>query len=264
MKFYFSGIDSRKTYALLEKAGVRFILVDQFDVRNIPVGRKGVMLDSGAYRAWKNSWTLSMEFYAETARAFGPFEQITTLDVFGDNRASYENWARLKCDHGLVTMPVWFFSEKEEDLKLLHNYSLWSNIVGIGGLVPAMRAKDTEMLEGLDRLCSLYPNRFHIFGLNWLHAFKILRDKIYSADSSKWLDGARYRHLIYFDRASDELVQTKSDLSREQLCVLNAMNIEAYVNGLPEPLPEDQRPKWSEQPRSRRYLIDRNRKFSPK
>lgn len=262
MKFYFSGIDSPKTYAMLEKSGVRFVLVDQFDVRHVPGKRQGVMLDSGAYRAWKNGWTLSLEFYAETARRFGPFEQITTLDVFGDNRASYENWARLKCDHKLVTMPVWFFSENEEDKKLLHNYSLWSSVVGIGGLVPAMRAKDAEMLDGLDRLCSLYPKRFHIFGLNWLHALKVLRDKIYSADSSKWLDGARYRHLIYFDRDFDELVQTKSPLSREELCIRNAMNIETYVAGLTAPLPADQRPDWSAAPRTRRYRLDRNRKFA--
>lgn len=261
MKFYFSGIDSPKTYAMLEKAGVRFVLVDQFNVGNIPAGRSGAMLDSGAYRAWKNGWTLSLEFYAETARRFGPFEQITTLDVFGDNQASFENWVRLKCDHRLVTMPVWFFSEKAEDLKLLHSYSLWSNIVGIGGLVPAMRAKNGEMLDELDRLCSLYPKRFHIFGLNWLHALKVLRDKVYSADSSKWLDGARYRHLIYFDRDASELVQTRSSLSREELCVRNAMNIEAYVAGLPAPLPEDQRPEWGEKPRTRRYIIDKNRKF---
>ena len=68
MKFYFSGIDGAKTYALLERAGVRHVLVDQFDVRHIPRGRPGTMLDSGAYRAWKRNWTLDLAFYAEIAR----------------------------------------------------------------------------------------------------------------------------------------------------------------------------------------------------
>lgn len=261
MKFFFSGIDSVKTYALLEKAGVRFVLVDQFDVGNVPRCRAGTMLDSGAYRAWKNGWTLSLGFYAEITREFSPFDQITTLDVFGNNQATYENWMRLRCDHNLVAMPVWFFSDNAEDEKLLHKYMLWSNTVGIGGLVPKMRAKDQEMLQNLDYLCSLYPKRFHIFGLNWLHAIKVLKHKIFSADSSKWLDGARYRHLIYFDSSLNELVQTKSSLSREEICILNAMNIEAYILGLPGPLPEEQRPKWSERAKTRRYVINRNRKF---
>jgi hypothetical protein len=88
MKFYFSGINSRKTYSMLEKAGVHFFLVDQFDVRNTPHGREGTMLDSGSYLAWKNGWTLSLEFYAETARNFGPFEKLNTLGAFCDNQAS--------------------------------------------------------------------------------------------------------------------------------------------------------------------------------
>ena len=73
-----------------------------------------------------------------------------------------------------------------------------------------MRAKGRKMLERLDHLCSLCPKRFHIFGPNRLYPLKILRDKICSADSSKQLDGARCRHLIYFEPAFGEPVQSRA------------------------------------------------------
>ena len=260
MNFYFSGIDGAKTYALLEMAGVRHVPVDQFDARQLPRGRPGTMLHSGAYRARKKNWTLDLAFYADIARSFAPFDRVATLDVFGYNQATFEYWVRSRCDHGLIGMPVWFLSGRAGDEKLLHRDRL-SQAVAIGGLVPIMRDKDDAMLAELDRLCSLYPQRFHLFGLNWLHALEILRDKISSADSSKWLDGARYRHLITYDRGTGGLAQTRSTLPREELCVRNAMNIEAFTPGLPEPHPAEQRPRWNENPNTRRYVIDRNRKF---
>jgi len=53
-KLYFSGVASRREFKLLQQAGVKRIMVDPFDLKNIPADWDGeVLLDSGAYRAFK-------------------------------------------------------------------------------------------------------------------------------------------------------------------------------------------------------------------
>ncbi len=65
-RLYFSGVADIKTYDLLLQAGVRRILVDQFDLKNISARRQDTVLDSGAYRAMKARRTLDVPTYAQT------------------------------------------------------------------------------------------------------------------------------------------------------------------------------------------------------
>lgn len=91
------------------------------------------------------------------------------------------------------------------------------------------------MLDELTAICETFPDRLHIFGMNWLRAIELLKDKVYSADSSKWLDGARYSHVIFTNSRTGHLSQAPAKalsltLDRSERCILNARNLEEFVN----------------------------------
>ena len=86
---------------------------------------------------------------------------------------------------------MWHWNDKQ---KTLEKYLDEAEVVGIGGLVTRMRAKDERMLKDLEKLCLKYPNRFHVFGMNWLKTIEILRGVVASADTSKFLDGLTPSH----------------------------------------------------------------------
>jgi hypothetical protein len=234
MNLYFSGIAGHSEYSLLEAAGIRHLLVDQFDLKHVRAGRAHLALDSGAYRAFKKGLNLDLEEYLTFARNHGPFDFAVSLDKIGDPQASRENWERLqrlKSADDPPFIPVFQWRGERDDLK---RYLDEASVVGIGGLVTLMREKDMEMLEQLGELCSVYPNRFHIFGINFLKAIDKLKTLVISGDTSKWLDGGRYGHLIFTNTKNGRLSQAparalKLDLNREERCIKSARNLEDYI-----------------------------------
>ncbi len=247
MKLYFSGVKSGRELTMLELAGVSHILVDQFDAwaSGVLAWDGHVALDSGAYWAFKRKKVLRVEAYRQTVLALGrrrKFDFIVGLDDIGDPWRSKLNWVQL-ADRGVETMPVWQWTAPEKDLEF---YLRRAPVVGIGGLVHLMREKDRAMLEALVHLCELHPGRFHIFGINWLSALNRLQHLAYSGDTSKWLDGARYRVAIFTHSRHQHLAEAPARvlaksmpevaaLDSAQLCVANARNMAMYVGSLPLP-----------------------------
>jgi hypothetical protein len=235
MKFYFSGVSGTSEYRMLDEAKVRHVLVDQFDLPNVPRGREGVALDSGAYRAGKKNLRLNVDDYIRVIRDSGPFDFIVSLDVIGDPASSRDNWEAMK-RAGVRALPVWQWGAAPEDE--LKAYLDEAQVVGIGGLATSMRNKDARMLDELTAICESFPDRLHIFGMNWLRAIELLKDKVYSADSSKWLDGARYSHVIFTNTRTGHLSQAPAKalnltLDRSERCILSARNLEEYISRTP-------------------------------
>ncbi|SRR6266498_4614542 len=235
MKLYFSGISGHSEYKMLKEAGVEHLLVDPVDYQYIPPKRLRVALDSGAYRASKRGYTPDLEKYLAFTRSHGPFDFAVSLDVIRDPKASRENWERIqqlkRINDPTIFIPVFQWGGESDDLK---RYLDEAPVVGIGGLVSLMRNKDEQMLKQLGKLCSTYRSRFHIFGINWLEAIEKLKDLIVSGDSSKWLDAARYRHLIFTNTNTGKLSQAPAEklepnLSREELCIRSARNLEDFT-----------------------------------
>jgi len=234
MKLYFSGIAGRREFEMLETAGVKHLLADQFDLRHVGAGRAHVALDSGAYRASKKGLSLNLQEYLSFARKNGPFDFAVALDKIGDPESSRENWEslrRLKSTDDPPFIPVFQWGGEEDDLK---RYLDEAAVVGIGGLVTLMRDKDMKMLDQLGCVCSIYPNRFHIFGINFLEAIQTLKSLVVSGDTSKWLDGGRYAHLIFKNTRTGRLSQApvkalKLDLNREERCIESALNLEDFI-----------------------------------
>lgn len=231
MNFYFSGVSGASEYGMLAAAGVRHLLVDQFDLPNVPRGRDRVALDSGAYRAMKKRLHLRVDDYIRLIRNSGPFDFVMSLGVIGDPASSRDNWEAMRRAN-VSALSVWQWGARADELK---RYSDEAQIVGIGGLATLMRNKDARMLDELTALCESFPDRLHIFGMNWLRAIERLKDKVHSADSSKWLDGARYSHVIFTNTKTGQLSQAPAKalnltLDRSERCILSARNLEEYVS----------------------------------
>lgn len=227
---------------MLRAAGVTRILVDPFDLRHVNHWPGRVALDSGAYRSFKKNISIDLADYCNIIDAYDPvydFDFTVALDAIGNPKRTMINWKSLR--NRPKMMPVWQWNAKADHLR---KYLDSAPVVGIGGLVPLMRSKDERMLEKLLRLCHRYPRRFHLLGMNWLKCFNELGDLVVSADTSKFLDGARYGHLIFTNTKTGLLSQcparvlVASGHARPELledrtlrCIENARNMEAFCKG---------------------------------
>lgn len=204
MKLYFSGIASVQERQVLEAAGVSQVLVDPEDFWVVEDWAGQRILDSGAYRALKTTGLPpDVMLLHQLDRAYR-FDYVVGPDVIGDPHATKVNWIRFWPSANNTVIPTWHWGEPGG---FLQDYLLYAPVVGIGGLVPLMRAKDEKMLAELVPLCRAHPGRFHIFGLNWLKAIQQLKPYAFSADTSKFIDGARYGHIIFVHTKTGNLQQ---------------------------------------------------------
>lgn len=244
MKFYFSGIKDVKTFALLEAAKVKNILTDTTDARNIPFNRRIGILDSGAYRCFKKGLEIDLRVYlAHVATLEARCDLITHPDVIGNHRQTFINWQAVK-DAPLIRdrlIPVWQWNAPKVHLE---EFLKESKIVGIGGLAKIFHDDKTkeekrlreETLDALLELCVKYPQRFHIFGLNYLKAVEKLAPFALSGDSSNWLRGRKkglviFRHTGngHLSQAPRKFIREYKELSPDEVCIESARNIENFL-----------------------------------
>lgn len=168
-------------------------------------------MDSGTYRAYKNNIPLP-----EIPE--GSWDFVVAPDVIGDPEASREVWLK-----NTNRVPVWHWGESK---KLLRWYlEQTDGLVGTGGCVQLMHKRSGALWHGLYKICRQHPGRFHVFGANWLDLLSRIAPYIASADTSKWLDGARYGEVV--DR---DLRPKKSGADRKDRCLNYAATINQVFN----------------------------------
>lgn len=245
MDFYFSGIAGRQEFEMLAAAGVKNLLVDHADARHIPFPRRIEMLDSGAYRSFKLGVDLTVEDFLQTAKTLARrADSIVAPDCIGNPAKTFRRWQRIKAEIAHKRLiPVWEWASPR---KYLEAYLSEAKIVGIGGIARIMRAggktkeetklRDTVTNE-LFELCREFPQRFHVFGLNYLKAIETLAPWARSADSSNWLRGGRYGYVIFKHTKNNHLTQAPAkfipeykNLDRAGRCIASARNIESFLN----------------------------------
>jgi hypothetical protein len=230
MKLYFSGLASTTEAAWLRAAAVDHVLADPKDFDNTR-GLTHIALDSGAYRAFKSGQPLDIEAYQRLALFVGgALDFHVQPDVIGDPQASHQHWLTYR-QPGMI--PVWPWGSDEG---LLRDYLDQSEIVGIGGLVPLMRAQDMPMFRALKKLAEKHPGRFHVFGANWCKVINELLPLFHSIDTSKWLDACRYGSVLFIHTRTGKLHNAPasrlglSHLSRAERAILSATNMNDYCN----------------------------------
>lgn len=125
-----------------------------------------VLLDSGAFVAWRTGQARDLRRYVEVCRALSPLvDAYASLDVIGDHAATLANHVAM-LDAGLDPVPTYHCGEPEEALMSI--LALGPRYIGLGGLVGRSRG---ERQAWLDRTWSLmvhhahWPFRVHGWGV---------------------------------------------------------------------------------------------------
>jgi hypothetical protein len=164
--------------------------------------RPRVIVDSGAFTAWSTGAAIKLEDYVTWATGFrerwahkmGSLVFLT-LDVIGDQAATWRNTTRIK-RLGLDVIPVVTFGA---DLKHLDR-ALAAPYFALGGLVPYLKSSQRKRLEWWLDLCfarvmrhrdktGVMP-RVHLLGVTtkWV----VDRYPAYTTDSSSWVSPLRF------------------------------------------------------------------------
>lgn len=260
MKLYFSGCAGTSERDMLVAAGVRDYLCDPTDYPNLPADRDSFAVDSGAYRAWKAGVELDINLWLETCQRVKEEPDFRIMpDVLGDWQATWARW-RIVCEQGINCAPVWQWGAPMDTLDDLVS---GNEIVCLGGLVPAMRAKDEKVLTEVTAICKDYGQRLHFLGLNWLRAMHQLMPLLKSADTSKWLDGGRYGSVFVPgpDGCLEQMHKTgagRQAATREELCIDCARAMNDWVHGRLQAAPKREPDRIYVLGPARQYTPNRN------
>ena len=105
-----------------------------------------VMLDSGAFSAWRKGAIIDLDEYGGFVKQNEHiFECCINLDVIGDGRASYENWMHLR-RQGINTIPVYHVGTDESYLK---KYLRKTDYICVGAVA---KMSSVQRMQGLDRI----------------------------------------------------------------------------------------------------------------
>jgi len=234
VRIYFSGISSADELEILKLAGTSCFLADIFDYARIAQLPGPKILDSGAWANFRQGKELpSIPDYISFAQESG-CEWFLQQDIFGDPRATWENWLRMQ--HAPKCIPVYQWSGDRALLQAMIE-TAGERPIAIGGLVPQMRAHDEAMLAEVLALCAQYPNRFHILGIAWVKAMEVLRWVARSGDTAKFMVGGRRAAVVFVNTDTGRLMEAPyqvlpfaKEWDRRQRCVQSARTLEQYFN----------------------------------
>ena len=132
------------------------------EVRDISAASPSLMIDSGAFTAWRKGLSIDMSAYTDWLLTKAPkFETAIALDVIGDADASVANWNKMRAMlQGVRLMPVWHEGDPHEHLL---EYTKHAEIVGIGRIEG--RRSETKTLALYDDAFNHCPtSKFHALG----------------------------------------------------------------------------------------------------
>lgn len=180
---------------------------------------KKLFLDSGAFSAFTLGKTINIAEYCDfIKRNQSLLEVYAGLDVIGDFQKSRTNQEWMEAQ-GLSPLPCFHFKSPLQELKrMCEKY----DYIALGGLVP-LALKQKTMTVWLDNCFSIikhyWPKKIHGFGLNSFDMWT--RYPFYSVDSTSWLMGGKFRHIIKFN-GEKILSYSKKNITTKSLEVMNA------------------------------------------
>lgn len=161
-----------------------------------------VLIDSGAYTAWKTGRQIQLDDYCRFLESLRiPAWRYFSLDVIGDPGATMRNYETM-LKRGFNPIPI---LTRGEDFSTLEDFYKTSDMVGLGGVAGADSASYVWVRQVMERVAG---RKAHILGFTSLNWVKYLRP--YSCDSSSWLSAARYgTAYIYAGNGTMKMVPKK-------------------------------------------------------
>lgn len=155
---------------------------------------KNIFLDSGAFSAKNKGIDISIVNYGNFILLHkDSLEYYSNLDVIGDSKQTAKNQERLE-SIGLSPVPVFHWGE---DILILKKLCEQYNYVSIGNTVPIKpKTKLAEQIVSALNYVNYNMTRIHLFGFSSFPGMILLKDYIYSVDSTTWRIRARFKECL--------------------------------------------------------------------
>ena len=166
------------------------------------------LLDSGAFTAWKAGSAIRLDDYCTFIERLPnkPWRYFT-LDVIGDPDATQRNYDIMR-ERGFDPIPI---ITRGAELSDIDRFYETTDLVGLGGVTDS----DTASYAWVKAVMAhIADRRAHILGFTSMDWLKYL--KPYSADSSSWLQAARYgMSTVYFGHGRFRRI-SRSDVQKAE------------------------------------------------
>ncbi len=183
-----------------------------------------VVLDSGAFTAWKAGKPIALDDYCRFIEGL-PMKpwRYFTLDVIGDPEGSMRNYQTM-LQRGFKPVPIF---TRGEDASVLDDYYKTSDLVGIGGLVGTQDNKG--FVNGIMKRVA--GRKVHWLGFTNIEYLKFY--KPYMCDSSSWESGGRFASIrLYMGNGRYVSIKKSDFLGRPAADVLDrikALGFDPYA-----------------------------------
>jgi hypothetical protein len=208
---------------------------------NLPKVR--LLVDSGAFTAWKAGKIISVDDYCKFIEGlpFFPWRYFT-LDVIGNAEKTLRNY-QIMLNRGFKPIPIF---TRGEHPSIIEEYYKTSDVVGIGGLVGTQGNKG--FIKGIMKVIG--DRKVHWLGFN--EANFIAHYRPFMCDSSSWSSSFRYASAKVYDRAGRWIPFTKKDFAEKPDQVLLDLIRDHDV----DPLRLAKNMEWSNGNREKEFAIE--------
>jgi len=198
MKMYFAGAENGQFYPLLLKNGVKSLLASayylDYDVIPEPLQHCDLLMDSGGFTARMHGKTIDVAKYADFLNR-NKIKLAFNLDT-NDVDETLKNQDYLEQNTQTKILPVYHFSDYQDPnhRDLIYEYIKKHDFIALGG-VAGLRLPPEKQFVFLDFVFALTKDKIKIHGLGQAAMKLHRRYPYYSADSTSWLAGGKFRSL---------------------------------------------------------------------
>jgi hypothetical protein len=192
---YYAGVDSNpKDIADAYASGARHFMLSFYYAKKHTTSIKllrqlgaHIMLDSGAFSAWKTGGVLDIyEYVAYIKRSH--IGKYVVLDVVGDPEATAANQVIMEND-GLYPIPVFHINS---DMSILDELAAKYRYIALGGTVGKSRTEREIFFDEVFERCP--DTLFHGLGMTMTDLMR--KYPWASVDSTTWLTGKKNARLV--------------------------------------------------------------------
>jgi hypothetical protein len=230
MIIYYAGVQNNKRdlYSIVKNGGSHLMLSYHYDKKTsdnqfVRFRKYGlhIMLDSGAYSAWKLGVKIDLDHYMKFIDE-KRISKYISVDVVGDPEKSYINLKYME-KKGYNPIPVFHMGSDVTYLDQLVKEEYYT--IALGGSVGKSRQERRKFFK----LCfEKYPNIFY-HGLGMTDVELMKEFPWFSVDSTTWLIGIKNRQLIT-DQGRITLSEEFSQEERTGLNIKYFSELEMSIN----------------------------------
>ena len=200
-----------------------------------------VILDSGAFSAWKKKAEISVNEYISYCKAHkDKFYAMINLDVIGNAEKSFENFKIMK-KAGLDVVPVFHrVAGKLDPIEHLIYYCKNSDYVALSGYALSQaKFNDREMINYTKKMFEIIPKdkKIHLLGLtNFRVIMGIGTERIHSVDSSMvsrrspYNSSVSYSGMVTNSKAMPYRISQQQVLDLQHYAIHRLLEMERQIN----------------------------------